>query len=151
MRLFLDTNIVVEYLEHRRYFHEVRLILETIRDGQNEGFVSQGCIYTLVYLLERVLKTRNIHRPEQTMILRRMMSSIIRLFTPIGIGRREMLDAMTNLQFDDLEDSLQHQCAIESQCGFLLTINVDDYKNVDQTQIVVLSPSAFVEQYLRKE
>ncbi len=151
MRLFVDTNIIVEYIEHRRWYDDVKLVLMSIREGQHIGVVSQGCIYTLVYLVERMLKARNIHRPEQTAILRKMMTSIVRLFESAGINRVGILEAMASLRFDDLEDSLQYRCAVESHCSVLLTINVGDYKDVDKTLLEVMTPSEFVEKYLRKD
>jgi predicted nucleic acid-binding protein len=42
MRLFIDTNIIVEYIEHRQQYDSVRMILERILKGEHEGLVSDG-------------------------------------------------------------------------------------------------------------
>jgi predicted nucleic acid-binding protein len=66
MRLFLDTNIIIEYIERRSQYGSVRTILDAIHKGVHEGLVSQGSIYTLAYLTERALKASGVHRPELT-------------------------------------------------------------------------------------
>ena len=49
--------------------------------------------------------------------------------------------------FNDLEDSYQYEVAIKSGCNYLITGNLSDYKNSDQTLIKVLSPQVFLMSY----
>ena len=148
MRLFIDTNIIVEYIEHRQQYESVRMILERILKGEYEGLVSQGSVYTLAYLIVRTLTANGIHRPELTERLRQMMAAILQLVEPIGISRTDMLNAIFNHDFNDLEDSIQYQTAAQNRCATLITINIDDYKNADQSRMEILTPSAFVEKYI---
>ena len=150
MRLFIDTNIIVEYIEHRQQYDSVRMILERILKGEHEGLVSQGSVYTLAYLIERTLKANGIHRPELTERLRQMMAAILQLVEPIGISRTDMLNAVFNHDFNDLEDSFQFQTAAQNRCGTIITINIDDYKNADRSRMEILTPSAFVEKYINE-
>jgi predicted nucleic acid-binding protein len=92
MRLFIDTNIIVEYIEHRQQYDSV----------------------------------------------------------PIGISRTDMLNAVFNHDFNDLEDSFQFQTAAQNRCGTIITINIDDYKNADRSRMEILTPSAFVEKYINE-
>lgn len=151
MRLFIDTNIFLEYIDHRDQYESVRAILSAISNKEHVGLVSQGCVFTLTYLVERSLKARGIHRPEQTELLRQIMSSILRLVEPVGISRPDLLAAILDYSFVDLEDSLQYQCATQNRCAALVTINVNDYKDADQRRLEVLTPSAFVEKYMDVE
>ena len=148
MRIFLDTNVIIEYIEQRNQYGSARIVLEGIRNGLHEGFVSQGSIYTLAYLTERALKVNGFHRPELTERIRQIMTAILQLVEPIGISRAEMLTAIVNGDFTDLEDSLQYQCAQQNRCGTLVTININDYKDADQSRMEILTPSAFVEKYM---
>jgi len=148
MRLFIDTNIILEYIDHRDQYVDVRAILSSINNKEHVGLVSQGSIFTLAYLVERSLKARGIHRPEQTRQLRQIMASILRLVEPVGISRPDMLSAVLDHSFVDLEDSLQYQYAAQNRCSVLITINENDYKNVDQRKLEILTPSAFVENYM---
>lgn len=148
MRLFVDTNIIIEYIEHRLQYDAVRKIMESFIKGDNTGLVSQGSIFTLAYLTEKALKANNIHRPELTERLRLTMTAILQLVEPVGITRGEMINAVMNADFTDIEDSFQYEYARRNRCGILITINVDDYKNADQSRIEILTPSAFVGKYM---
>ena len=151
MRLFIDTNIIIEYIERRNQYEAARTILESLHNGVHEGLVSQGSIYTLAYLTERSLKANGIHRPELTERVRNIMAAILQLVEPIGISRAEMLSAIANHDFCDLEDSMQYQCASQNRCGTLITININDYKDADQSRMEILTPSAFVDKYMNVE
>ena len=45
----------------------------------------------------------------------------------------------------------QFQTAAQNRCGTLITTNIDDYKNADQSRLEILTPSAFVEKYINAE
>ena len=47
MKIFLDTNIFLEYIEERQEVDSVEQILEAIANGKYEGCLSQGSFYTL--------------------------------------------------------------------------------------------------------
>ncbi len=150
MRLFIDTNVILEFIDQRREYANVKSILAGVRDKKYEGLISQGSVYTLAFLIERSLKAREIHKPEQTVQLRRLLKSVLNLFEPIGIKREEMIEAVCNQAFTDIEDSFQYQCALENRCDVLLTINAKDFKNVGQKQVEILTPTQFAEKYLSK-
>jgi predicted nucleic acid-binding protein len=51
------------------------------------------------------------------------------------------LKALSDSNFEDLEDSIQHQIALESNCDYIITNNTDDFKN---SQIPALNPTEFI-------
>ena len=65
-----------------------------------------------------------------------------------GITRENMVRAVNNKAFTDIEDCFQYQCAMESRCDVLITINIDDFRGADQRHLEILTPSQFVEKYL---
>jgi len=148
MRLFLDTNVLMEFIGHRAEYDNVRKILLTILHRENRAFVSQGSVYTLAYLVERLLKENGIHRPELTEKLRRILSAILSLIEPLGISRYDLITAICNEDFTDIEDSFQYQCASVNRCGILITLNVSDYRDADLSRQEVLTPAAFIEKYM---
>ena len=79
------------------------------------------------------------------------MASVVQMFDVATVSKQGMLEAVANLQFDDLEDSLQYMCAVESQCPVFLTVNVSDFKHADTALPEVMTPSEFVEKYIRKD
>lgn len=75
--------------------------------------------------------------------------SLVSMFEPMGISRKDMLRAVGNEAFIDIEDSFQYQCAVENSCEILITINIDDFRDADQRRMRILTPTQFVEEYMK--
>ena len=52
MKLFIDTNIFVEYFEQRLQCESVKKLLNTLEDGIHTGYISTGSFYTLAYIID---------------------------------------------------------------------------------------------------
>ena len=148
MKVFLDTNIFLEYFERRRQYEAVSQLLSAIEDGRLKAVVSAGCIYTLVYLVRMELKRQGIHRPEQTLRVRQTLDIVLSMVTVAVISHKRMVNGNSDLTFDDIEDSFQYQCALQNKCDALVTINLKDYRNADTSAMEILSPEAFVSRFL---
>ncbi len=148
IKVFLDTNIFLEYFEQRREYHAVSQLLSAVEDGKLKAVISIGCIYTLTYLIQMGLKQKGIHRPEQTVQLRATLGTIMSLVAVGGLSQNRVTKAIQDATFNDVEDSLQYQCAIQAKCDALVTINLRDYRDADTAKMEILSPTEFVEKYL---
>lgn len=148
MKVFLDTNLILEYLEKRREYIAVSRMLNAVEDGEIKAVISVGCVYTLTYLIRMELKRQGIFRPEQTLRLRAMLDIVMSMTTAVGISHKRIKQAIGNTAFDDVEDSFQYQSALQAKCDALVTINLRDYRNADTSKMEILSPSEFVEKYL---
>ena len=148
MKVFLDTNIFLEYFEQRREYEAVGHLFSAIEEGRLKGVVSVGCVYTLSYLIRMVLKRQGIHRPEQTERLRSLLGIIMGLVTAVGVSHRRLKIGAADTSFDDVEDSFQYQSALQAKCDALVTINLRDYSGADTSKIEILSPAEFVGKYL---
>ena len=148
MKVFLDTNIFLEYFEQRRECQSVAKLFDAIEDGKVKGVVSVGCVYTLAYLVRMELKRQGIYRPEQTIKLRSTLNTILSMVTSVGITHKRLVQGVNDANFDDIEDSFQYQSALQSKCDALVTINLRDFENVDASKIEIMSPTEFVNKYL---
>lgn len=148
MKVFLDTNIFLEYFEQRREFQAVDRLLSAVEDGKLKAVVSAGCVYTLAYLIRMELKRQGIHRPEQTVRLRDLLNIVLSMVTVAGVSHKNIVSGTNDLAFDDVEDSFQYQCALQNKCDALVTINLKDYRNADTAKMEILSPTEFVEKFL---
>lgn len=104
MKVFLDTNIFLEYFEQRREYQAVSQLLNAIEDGKLKAVVSAGCVYTLAYLIRMELKRQGIHRPEQTMRLRSLLNIVLSMATVTGVSHKNIVSGTNDLAFDDVED-----------------------------------------------
>ena len=148
MRVFLDTNVFLEYFEQRRECQAVGKLLSAVEDGKLKAIVSVGCVYTLAYLIRMELKRKDIHRPEQTLRLRTMLNTVMSMVTVGGLNQSRIVKGLNDVAFDDVEDSFQYQCGLQAKCDALITINLRDYNNADTSKMEILSPTEFVEKYL---
>lgn len=62
-------------------------------------------------------------------------------FEVCSIDKQRILDAASNLEFTDFEDSLQNECASYSGVDYIITNNVVDFKNAT---VPVITPEEFV-------
>lgn len=148
MKVFLDTNIFLEYFEQRRECQAVSELLSAVEDGKLKAVVSVGCVYTLTYLIRMELKRKGIHRPEQTLRLRTTLNTVMSMVTATGLNHKRIIQGINNTAFEDVEDSFQYQCALQAKCDALITINLRDYGNADTSKMEIISPTEFVEKYL---
>ena len=148
MKVFLDTNIFLEYFECRREYQFVSQLLSAIEDGKLKAVVSVGCVYTLAYLIRVELKRQDIHRPEQTLRLRSTLNAVMSMVTAVGVSHKRLSQGINDIAFDDVEDSFQYQCALQNNCDAFVTINLRDFRNIDNSKVEILSPKGFVEKYL---
>lgn len=148
MKLFLDTNFFVEFIERRKQYEPVSQIIDAIIEEQHTACISTGSLYTLAYLFERGLKLQNIHKPELTLRIRHLMTEVLNMSTIIPLTHANAETAVFDESFTDIEDSFQYRCALENRCHVLITINENDFNKADQSRIEILTPSAFVEKYI---
>ena len=149
MKVCLDTNVFVEYIFEREQFASVQRIFQALRNKQIEGITSCATFYTLAYLSEQMLKHKGIHRPELTEQTRKIVRSMLYL-VPVGnMDYDDMITGVDDTAFSDIEDSFQYQCALRNRCDYLITININDFSNVQESFVEVLSPTDFVDKVLK--
>ena len=148
MKVFLDTNIFVEFISRRKQYEQVCQIIDAIIGGEYEAFISMGGLYTLTYIFERDLKKQEIHRPELTQRLRGYLAEVLNMATMVSFSHTDAVECVYDEAFCDLEDSFQYRCALENNCDVLVTINIKDYRQAGQADLEILTPTGFVEKYL---
>lgn len=149
MKVFYDTNIILEYLFRRKEGEIVRTILLWSHDNQVEKFLSSGSFYTLTYLIEKGLKNQGLQDvQERRTVLCRILSRLLQEYTIIG--DTNWTKAINDISFSDLEDSYQHQTALTAGCNILLTLNIRDFKQIaDNSTISILTPAEFIDKYCK--
>lgn len=99
MKVFLDTNVFLEYFEQRRECQAVGQLLSAVEDRRLKAVVSVGCIYTLTYLIRMELKRKDIHRPEQTLRLRTMLNTVTSMVRVGGLSHKRIITGINDLAF----------------------------------------------------
>lgn len=150
MRVYLDTNVIMEYFGNRKYHDDVSAILRAAEQNSLAAFFSSNSLDTIIYLLGNQLKDNNIHEPEKNKQIRKMVMDLLGYIDIVGISRTKVIEALSDEKFSDLEDSIQYYCPIENESDCLITINTKHFKKADKG-LEVLSPSDFVKMNIIKK
>lgn len=144
MRIFFDTCTVVDYLCNRTNAQIVEGILTLAREREWKCYISVGSFYTLTYLIELHLKkSRYQVKEERIQKLREILDKILSEFCISDIFAYDLVSAIHDSSFSDLEDSYQYRAALAAGCDFLITINMRDFKDANEENIKILEPSDF--------
>lgn len=147
MKIFCDTNIITEFLEKRLQYQAVARILALSSDNsdKHELYISEGGFYTITFLIDRQLRRLEIYYPERLEKERKALSRILATFHISCAGKEGLERGVLDCHFKDLEDSYQYQAALNCQANVLLTINIKDFKDADQSKMKILTPEVFIE------
>lgn len=143
MNVFLDTNVVMDFLAARGDTTNVRKIFRALDEGLFCAYISVGSFYTITYLLELFLKGKGISNPERLHMQRDVLESILARMEISIHSKTDLLVGTLDEQFKDLEDSYQHQAALASGCRYLVTSNIKDFQISSNTPISIVNPADF--------
>ena len=116
MKVFLDTNILIDYVDHREKRVYAGLILSMADGGLITLFASYLSYANMGYIL------RKRTQEERYRLIReaRAIATVLPCDT-------EQLDAALAHPAKDYEDMLQYQCALVAGCDVVVTNNKKDF------------------------
>ena len=120
IRLFLDTNIVMDLLDKRAPFCDdaARLFAEAYHK-RLQLIVSPITYATASYLLSKH------NSPE---VVRNLLANFRQLSHVAATDERVIDDSIAS-QFDDFEDALQYYTAIKAKADYIITRNGKDFES----------------------
>lgn len=148
IKVFLDTNVIMEYYGHRLLFNDAESILMAAHENAITAVISEGSLYTLTYLLGLEIKKQGIHEPQKSMQIRSMLSSLLSFVEVVRLDDDFLFMSIKDQQFADIEDSYQYYCAVANGCDYLLTINLKHFKVSPTSKTAIASPSDFLKKYI---
>ena len=133
MKVFIDTNVIVDALTKREPFYEDSLeVIRSCDMGQNEGLLASHTLTNTYYLM----------RKDYTEEARRdVLLDLTEMFTVIGVDKEKLQAALNNTDFLDFEDGVQYECATVSNVDVIVTRDVKHFAN---SQIKVMTPHDFI-------
>lgn len=131
--LFIDTDIIVDFLIDRKPFSREAAIIFTLIDQKKlKGYVSSLTFSNLFYVLRKI-------EPQKKVISK--LDSLSKLLTVLKVDDQNIRDAIDS-GFPDFEDSIQYYCARGcKKVEAIITRNTKDYKN---SSLPVMTPGDFL-------
>ena len=137
MKVFLDTNILLDYGQVRDEFLFAKAILELGERGDIDIYASYLSYANMGYIL------RHYPKDEMWMLIKEMRAGIHVLET----NAKQLDGTLDHAPVKDYEDLLQYKCAIEGGCDVIVTNNKRDY--LEFCEIPIFSSKEFLLYYFR--
>lgn len=152
MKVFIDTNIFLEYLLNREKNAIANKLLTFLSNKEIPIYISVGSFYTMIYIIESYLKKElGLMGTEKTNSLKVIMSKVLDFCHIAELDNQYLQQAINDPAFSDVEDSCQLQAAYKANCQVLITFNIADFKEGEGEQLLsILSPEEFLKKYSGK-
>lgn len=135
MKLFLDTNVVIDYIAAREPFcHDIRRIILGSKEHGIQLTTSSITFTTMEYVLKRQVP--------HDLLMRQF--ALLRQIIDVPPTDANAIDNSIASTFQDFEDAVQHYTAL-GQADIIITRNPKDF--LAHSQLLVLTPSEFLAQY----
>lgn len=116
MKVFLDTNILMDFVDNRENREYAKNIIELGRCGVIQLFASHLSFANMGYILRH-------HTQEERY---RMIRNARKITTVLPCDATQ-LDKALSTPVKDYEDMLQYQCALAAGCDVIVTNNKRDF------------------------
>lgn len=131
--LFIDTDVIIDFLIDRKPFsREAAIIFTLIEQKKLKGYASSLTFSNLYYVLRKFNSHKNVISN---------LDSLSKLIIILKVDDQIIRKAISSV-FPDFEDSIQYFSAAESRkTDVIITRNIKDYKNSD---LPVMTPVDFL-------
>ena len=137
-RLFIDTNIMLDFLGEREQFYKPIAKLATLADkGRLNLVISPISFATVNYFLT---KNETPEVAKEKLRKFKIISEICKL-------DEHTIEKGLNSSFKDFEDALQYFSAVDSNCDLLITRNGKDFK---ESLIPIMTPNEYLNSIRKK-
>jgi len=124
MKIFLDTNIVIDFLSGREPFADDAIALFQLADNHEvELIVTDLTLVNTVYVLQR------LHHPIDSIY--EVLNNIRPLISIVPIGEA-VIDMCLRHRSNDFEDDVQYFAAVNALADYIVTRNKKDFDFGDE-------------------
>lgn len=128
MKILIDTNVLLDFLQQRESFAEAEEILSLCGRNKVQGFVAAHSFPNMFFILRKYMDSA------------KRRDLLFYLTSLLGVVSMDYLKILSALSRAD-EDCLQDECAAEIKADFIVTRNTDDFKN---SMVPAITPAAFL-------
>lgn len=128
MRVLIDTNVVLDFLQEREPFVEnAARLFERIDAGEIQGFIAATTITNIYYIVRRAAG-RAVAQDAITQVLSDLNICAVDL---------EVLEQALVLNFEDFEDAVQYACAVAYSVDAIVTRDAAGFANAEITVVLL--------------
>ena len=134
MKVLIDTNILLDvFLLREPHLEQSKRVLQCCQTLV-DGFIAVHSFSNMFYIL---------HEIEEFSIeeCRNTFNKLLYVFDVAGLNKHDIIAAVNNESFSDLEDSMQHEASVSSDLDYIVTRNCKDFKN---STVPAVTPEEFL-------
>lgn len=134
MVILIDTNIALDFLTMRHpYYENARDVIRICAEDKVKGYIAFHSLPNIFYILRKSY-------PEADR--REMLKKLCFVLQVTAASHDKVCEAIKQTDFRDFEDCLQEKCAKEVLADYIVTRNLDDFKN---SQMKAVLPQEFLQ------
>lgn len=129
-KIFLDTNIIIDFFDARRSEHETAVqLFDFAEKNILAAHSSETVLNTTVYILRKEFRTDS---------MKTMLNHLLNFLDILPCSNTSYRRAL-QLSANDLEDAVLYQLAIDRKLDYFVTSNKKDFKNMESPLLPVVS------------
>lgn len=133
MKLLIDTNIILDFLQKREpYYEDASAIFQLSVDNEVIECVTASSITDIYYLVNKEFK--DVKKTKER------IQDLLELITILDVTNKDIQDAIRS-EWKDFEDSLQYVVALHNSVDAIITRNTKDFS---ESSIPIYSPKEFL-------
>ena len=133
MKLLIDTNIILDFLQKREpYYEDASAIFQLSVDNEVIECVTASSITDIYYLVNKEFK--DVKKTKER------IQDLLELITILDVTNKDIQDAIRS-EWKDFEDSLQYIVALHNSVDAIITRNTKDFS---ESSIPIYSPKEFL-------
>ncbi|MCL2186757.1 MAG: PIN domain-containing protein [Treponema sp.] len=119
MVILIDTNIILDYFVLRQPFADNACDILTLCFKEKcNGYIAAHSVSNIFYILR---KQFSVSKRKELLI------DLCEFIEVAGIQKKQVIDALTDEDFNDFEDRLQVECARLINADYIITRNISDF------------------------
>ena len=136
MKLFIDTNIVLDLLQYREpWIHDTIVLFQLATEKKVELIVTDLTIVNVVYVAGKNFDKKKLY---ETLL------DFKKLVSVVSIGD-ECIEQALKSDSTDFEDATQYYAAKREQVDYILTRDINGFKT---SEIPIMNVTEFLNKYL---
>ena len=134
MKVLIDTNILLDVLLLRApHLENSKRVLQCCQ-SLVDGYIAVHTFSNMFYILHEI-------EGFSTEECRIAFNKLLYVFDVSGLNKQDVIDAVNNESFLDLEDSMQHQSAVTVGLDYIVTRNIKDF---EKSNVPAITPEDFL-------
>ena len=131
MTVLVDTNVVLDYLLHRKDYHNAADVFVLAEKALITGYISASAITDIYFLSKGTLGKKPA---------KEALKDLLHVFRPATVTDGHIFQAL-DLDWDDFEDSVQFTVGEGLSADYIITRNTQDFTS---SHIPAVTPEAFM-------